>query len=85
MSTFPASSLSFGGGLSLLFVLAYLVIYFWALGHCLITKGSAFRQIGRKKWHWALAMVVLSGTIGLFVAFYYLWKVRPALRQDTLA
>ena len=61
-----------------------LVVLAWAFGHLVGTPAWAFADVGRAKWHWVLAMtllVIASDTTIVFVALYYLARVRPRLNE----
>ncbi len=67
-----------------LLVAAALIVSAWALGHAVGTPGLVFASVGRAKWHWVAAMIVLlaaADATGLLVALYYLIRIRPRLND----
>lgn len=61
-----------------------LIVSAWALGHAVGTPGLVFTSVGRAKWHWVVAMIVLltaADATGLLVALYYLIWIRPRLND----
>ncbi|MHB8334998.1 MAG: DUF2516 family protein [Acidimicrobiales bacterium] len=68
---------------SLLVVVA-LVTSAWAIGHAVGTPERMFEAIGRSKWRWVVAMVVLlaaGDATATVVVLYYLIRVRPRLND----
>ncbi len=69
-----------------LLVVAVLVTSAWAIGHAVGTPERVFQAIGRSKWRWVVAMVVLlvaGDATATVVALYYLIRVRPRLNDVT--
>jgi len=72
------------GLLGSLLVGAALVTSAWAIGHAVGTSERVFHAIGRSKWRWLVAMVVLlmaGDATATAVALYYLVRVRPRLNE----
>ena len=67
-----------------LLVAVALVASAWAIGHAVGTPERVFQAIGRSKWRWVVAMVVLlaaGDATAIVVTLYYLTRVRPRLND----
>ena len=72
------------GVIGSLLVVVAVVASAWAMGHAVGTPERVFHSIGRSKWRWVVAMVVLlaaGDATALVVALYYLTRVRPRLND----
>ncbi len=84
-------TLSFTGGeylglLGSLLIATTLVTLAWALASVVGTPSATFAQLGRRKWRWVAALVVLASmgdATAALVALYYLIRVRPRVNEAT--